>query len=342
MIGTARSDVLDAAIQHLRDAGLRVTELPAPVGGDPGVDALVEIAGPAGARRYAVEIRSRVPVASVATVQSSRYGPTLVVAPHISDAVGAALRRHDIHFADAAGNAYLSWEGMLLDVRGRRLQEVPRPGDAGRPLRAFRTSGIRILFVLLAEPEGASTSYREIAQASGTSLGTVQWVLKELEETGHISTGTTRKLHRQRDLFNRWVEAYALDLHPRLTLGEFDTPDLTWWTGADDVMLATHSQWGGETAVHRIYRRLRPGKATVYASSVPRRLATEYRFRKADGPGNVEVRQRFWTTSDRPSGLVVPSPLIYADLVASGEPRQLEAAAYLREHDALLRRLDHG
>lgn len=342
MIRTVRSDVLDSATQHLRDAGLRVTELPSPAGGDAGVDALVEIAGPAGARRYAITIKTRVSVASVATVGSSPHGPTLVVAPHIPDTVGESLRRHGIHYADAAGNAYLSWKGMLLDVRGRRPQEVPRPGAAGRPLRAFRASGTRILFVLLAEPDGASTSYREIAQASGTSLGTVQWVLKELEETGHISTGATRKLHRQRDLFNRWVEAYALDLYPRLTLGEFDTPDPNWWTGADDLMRATHSQWGGETAVHRTYRRLRPGQAIVYASSVPRRLATEYQFRKADGPGNVEVRQRFWTAPDRPSDLVVPSPLIYADLVASGEPRQLEAAAYLREHDALLRRLDRG
>jgi hypothetical protein len=66
-----------------------------------------------------------------------------------------------------------------------------------------------------------------------------------------------------------------------------------------------------------------------------------YRFRKADGDGGVEIRQRFWHLPTD-SSLTVPSPLIYGDLIASGDPRLAEAAADLRENDALLQRLDRG
>jgi hypothetical protein len=88
-------------------------------------------------------------------------------------------------------------------------------------------------------------------------------------------------------------------------------------------------------------RRLHPKRAVIYAPDVPKRLATEYRFRRSEGEGSVEVRQRFWLLPADPS-LTVPTPLIYADLVASGDPRLAEAAADLRESDALLQRLDRG
>ncbi len=85
---------------------------------------------------------------------------------------------------------------------------------------------------------------------------------------------------------------------------------------------------------------LRPGKAVVYASTLPRRLIIGHRLRKSGVDGNVEIRERFWNFPQPSSQLTVPTPLIYADLVASADPRQLEAAAYLRDHDDLLRRLD--
>ena len=68
----------------------------------------------------------------------------------------------------------------------------------------------------------------------------------------------------------------------------------------------------------------------------------------ADGlrhPVNVQshtllVRALWWTPDS--GALVAPTPLIYADLLASDDPRQIEIAAELRRTDALLRRLDEA
>jgi hypothetical protein len=59
----------------------------------------------------------------------------------------------------------------------------------------------------------------------------------------------------------------------------------------------------------------------------------------ANGSGNVHLRQRFWRASDEASW-VVPSTLIYADLLASGDPRQREHADRIRATDDRLTRLD--
>lgn len=192
----------------------------------------------------------------------------------------------------------------------------------------------------MADPNLVAATYRELARASGVSLGTVHWVWNELEVAGYGTTAP-RGLYRTRNLLDRWVEAYSLDLSPRLNLARFDATDPTWWRKADDALRSSNAQWGGETAVHRLDRRLLPKRAVIYASEVPKKLAVEFRFRKAEGEGGVEVRQRFWNLPVDPS-LTVPTPLIYADLVASADPRLAEAAANLRKTDALLQRLDRG
>jgi alkylation response protein AidB-like acyl-CoA dehydrogenase len=105
--------------------------------------------------------------------------------------------------------------------------------------------------------------------------------------------------------------------------------------------VATHFIVRARTPPRCAGRPPRPKRAVIYAAEVPKGLATEFRFRKSDGEGNVEVRQHFWHLPADLS-LTVPTPLIYADLVASADPRLAEAAADLRESDALLRPLDRS
>jgi hypothetical protein len=328
------SELLDYALAHLADAGLAVSK----VSPDEGNDLHLRF----GDRTYVYEIqlKRKISPASAQVNRPSRGRRPLLVAPHVSDRVGEALREQGVNYVDSVGNMYLREDGLLLDVRGRRGPTTPLPGAHDRPLRAFKSSGLKVVFALLADPELVTVPYREIAQASGVSLGTVHWVLTELEVAGYATT-VPRQMYRTRTLFDRWVEAYTFDLWPRLTLARFDAPDPAWWTGADDALRAAEAQWGGETAAHRLNPHLRPKRAIIYAPDVPKRLATEYRFRRSDGEGGVEVRQRFWHLPSDPS-LTVPTPLIYADLVAAADPRLAEAAVDLRESDALLQRLDRG
>jgi hypothetical protein len=331
--------LLASVRRHLTDAGASVTDATTS-STDDSVDALLRISPPSPATLYAVQVRTRISPGSAAAIVPPTHGRPLIIAPYISESIGDSLRSRDIHYADAAGNMYLRQDGLLLDVRGRHNPTIPRAGEAGKPLRAFRAGGLKILFVLLSDPRAGSTTYRGLAHASGTSLGTVQWVLREITEAGYVSGDhISRRIHRQRELFGRWVEGYSLDLAPRLLLGRFDTTDPGWWKDADDAIRSNDAQWGGETAAHRLNRRFRPGRAIVYADAMPNRLAATYRFRRSDGEGTVEIRQRFWHFDAEPT-MTVPTTLIYADLINSAEPRQLEAASHLREHDAVLRRID--
>jgi hypothetical protein len=331
-MGPQESELLDSALAHLKHAGVAVTE--------DRQDSLLRLRLADRTYLYEIQLKRRISPAAALVSRPPTDRAVLLVAPHVSDKIGDALRKQGVHYVDSVGNMYLQGDGLLLDVRGRRGPMTASPGALDQPLRVFKPSGLKVVFALLANPDLITATYREMAQAGGVSLGTVHWVLNELEVTGYATTAP-RRLYRTRDLLDRWVEAYTFDLWPRLVLARFDAADPTWWTGADDALRTAGAQWGGETAAQHLNPHLRPKRAVIYAQEVPKGLAAAYRFRRAEGEGGVEIRRRFWNFPADLS-LTAPTPLIYADLAASADPRLAEAATNLRKNDALLQRLDRG
>jgi hypothetical protein len=328
------TELLGVALGHLHDAGLSTR----PNAGSRLLhDADLVVIGPSGEHRYTVQVRSAVTRESAAVADVPKGRSVLVVAPYVSDAVADLWRTRGIDYVDAAGNILVRWGSTLIDIRGRRRTGT-RSGP--QPRRAFQPRGVQVCFVLLCRPDLVGAPMRTIAAASGASLGAVKHVIDDLVDAGYVSGGRSgRRLVRSHDLFGRWVEAYAVTLSPRLWLADFSASDPYWWVTAGDAVRAASAQFGGETAAHLLDPHLQTSQAVLYARRIPQDLAVAYRWRKDEGATNVEIRRRFW--SDEIGGdVVVPTPLIYADLMAAGDARLREAATRLRERDELLRRID--
>lgn len=308
-------------------------------------------------RAYSVETRPRMSAAVAAAFEVTPGPPPLVVAPVIDDAAADVLRARGVDFADAVGNVRLSWEGVLVDVRGRRPPRgtrVPRPVAAAR---AFTRSGAQVIFVLLSRRDAASLSLRELARISGVSLGTAQIVVDDLTRGGFLTPGPgARAVVRGGELLSRWTEAYVVSLAGTLPLASFSVPDPHWWEDTD--LLAAGLLVGGDLAAGFV-DRAGPASTTLYAERVPTALVSHHRMRRDDERGTLHVRRRFWQPDDDDVAAwrigrlgsaagrgsvgrvpLVPAPLVYADLVASGDPHRRVHADLLRAHDPLLAQLD--
>jgi hypothetical protein len=330
--------LLDQGLAQIRALGVTV-DASQPEAAD-GEETLVRLRDHDAVADFAVRLRLR-PTSAALTDASDLAEGDLLVTRSMPEKLAEIARTHGVNFVDAAGNMYIRRRGLVLDVRGRRPPTAAEASN-GRTSRAFKAFGLRVVFLLLCDPDRINSPYRALAQSVGASLGTVHGVITDLEVWGHLSSDDgRRRLHRTRELFDRWVDAYALILYDRLTLAWFDTPDPAWWRRADEDLRDAHAQWGGETAAHHLDPHLRPQRTVVYADVVPSRLVANYRLTKAATDAPVEIRSRFWQSADD-AGLTVPTPLIYADLIASADPRLLDAAADLRTADALLRRLDRS
>lgn len=323
-------------IERLAEIGLDLS-----TGNGPRADGAIDfmMVAQSGEQLYAGQVKTRVSRESAGSIALAQHPErTMLVAPYIPEPAGQVLRDRGIDYADAAGNVHVQWDGTLVDVRGRR-QGVSRTSPTGR---LWQPRGLQVIFVLLCRPALVGQPLRSIAGSAGASVGAVQRVTDELATRGFILKDKSgRRLVQVRTLFDRWVEAYTLTLAPRLHLNTFAAPDPMWWQKADDDLRSADVQLGGESAASRLRLGLSTTNAVLYVEQTPADLALKYHWRtdrpEPDADPSIELRRRFWRPAE---GLLTPSPLIYADLIASGDARQREAAVKLRKTDDALRLVD--
>jgi len=254
----------------------------------------------------------------------------LLVTRYVNPNMAERLKDLEIPFLDTLGNAYLNDPPVFVYIRGREPRRFPRQ----RPTRAFVPAGLRVVFALLCRQELVSAPFRTIAQTAHVALGTVAWVLGDLEGLGHlVDMGAQgRRLMDKQRLLDRWVAAFPDQLRPKLVQGRYAAPDPKWWEKAR--IHGFHAYWGAEPAAARLTGYLKPELVTVYIRDLPGRFLAANRLH-ADPKGNVEVLKAFWDPAcDLTDPEIVPPLLVYADLLATGDPRNLEAAR--RIHDEQL------
>lgn len=265
----------------------------------------------------------------------------LALGRRINTRTAHVFRQERINFLDLAGNAYVEFGDVLVDIRGAPRQSSSSRGEALRtgepndshPANLFTKRRSQVLFALLAWPELLDEPVRKISRAARASLGIVQETLKLLESSGFLSSGTTRRFLRQHELIDLWTASYPVGLGSPTLQREFrgDPQHLKEVPGS---LLSV----SGEAAVPNM---LNHQSLILYTDEFDIELAIQNRWRKDSHP-NIFVRPKFWRSpqhidsSDHGGVCRAPELLIYADLLASGEPRQREAAIRLREENALL------
>lgn len=269
-----------------------------------------------------------------------RPGGVLVL-PHITTDAADRLRGLGIQFVDTAGNAHLRTRDLFVYVTGRRPDKALLKKQHPATTAASGTrAALRIMFVLLCDPNLVKGTYREIAHAAGVALGGVGSIMEDLSARGlivHAARKENRHLLQPEKLLQEWVINYPTRLRPKLRPQRFRAPDRDWWKSAE--ISRHHAQWGGEVAADRYLGYLRPATVTIYADPAPAlrsrtRLIIENRL-QPDPAGEVEFLDRFWTLAPRQTNAdLVPAALVYADLMATIDPRNIEVARML--HGRLL------
>lgn len=260
----------------------------------------------------------------------------MIITTYVNPQIADELKKLNIPFMDTAGNAHINEPPLLIFIKGNKPTcaelTVIRP-------RVFRPAGLQILFALLCNPNLENAPYREITEKANTALGTVGMVMNDLKKLNYlieIPPGK-RRLVRKKDLLNRWITAYPEQLRPKLLIGLYRAENRDWWKDAN--LHGLHILWGGEVAAARLTEHIRPQNVTVYTDKPVGELLLKYRIRQ-DPQGDIEILRMFWNFKiEWPHKNMVPPLLTYADLLATGEARNIETARilYEKEIDRLIR-----
>ncbi len=339
----------DRLLENALAAFRRITGLKAGLGAmkpkvrdDVRPDAAMDIEGLGKRVRFLVEIKAIDRAVALAAVKH-RLKPLgrrgVLVAPYITPDLAARCRDIDLQFLDTVGNAYLRVPGLYIYIRGERPH-----GPVATYLQTRGTANataLRVIFALLCKPELLNAPYREIVGAAGVALGAVGWVLFDLQRRGYIIGGKrtrNRRLLEPGRLLDEWVTNYPIKLRPKLNQRRFRALEPDWWKNA---RLTDGALWGGEVGGTKLTGHLKPAACTIYIDPAVAReritkLVKDHRLR-ADPEGEVEVLDRFWNFPGDPQRPdLVPPLLIYADLMATLDPRNLEIAKLIREEQVEL------
>ena len=301
-------------------------------------DALIEIEAKGRRLKFLVEAKAIDRFEMVTQVRAfwpaHAPAPLLLVAPYITTETAERCREMKLFFLDGAGNAYIELPGFYLFITGKKRTADLHPAKRGR---IANPAALKIVFAILCRPQILAGTYREIAAAARVALGTVGWVMKDLQARKYVVTvrGNYPDLakflraepHRLLDperLFREWVGFYPATLRLKLNARRFRAPNREWLEKVD--LRPYGAYWGGEMAAQRMTHYLRPQAATIYALHFPTALIADFRLR-ADERGEVEILDVFWNPEQIPHEPdLVPPILVYADLMATTEGRNLETA----------------
>ena len=201
-----------------------------------------------------------------------------------------------------------------------------------KPLRLFRPVSLKVLFLILGYPEYLNQDYRTIAERAGVSLGAVSETFKDLRSSRYLLLPgkNERRLTRTAELLKKWVEAYITKTRIDLRVGRFRTDKFQGKWGEKVKITDYGAVWGGEIAAEKLTDHLNPEIVTIYADSPIPQFQARFGLRR-DENGNIEIIEKFWQMPE--TGETVHPLIVYADLVATGDERNLETARIIYDNE---------
>jgi len=295
------------------------------------IDRLLRIMVQGTELRFYAEVKTNITKAGIGLIllQKAKFPyQILLVTRYVTAQMAEWLKQDNIQFIDTAGNTYINQPPLYIFVKGNKPLDI----FCHAPLkRAFRPSGLRVIYAFLCNPGLENKTYRNIAEVADVALGTVGWIIRDLKEMGYLLDMGKRgyKLIKKEDLLNRWVINYPEKLRPKLVLGHF-RGSYDWWK--QKTLNPIYAQWGGEVAAAKLMKYLKPQVITIYTTLQQLNpLLIENRLKK-DPEGDIEILNRFWVPLEMWQYKDVVHPiLIYADLMATGNQRNIETARMIYE-----------
>lgn len=268
----------------------------------------------------------------------------LLIAPKLTDAAANNCKELGLNFIDLAGNAYINEPAFFILIKGQKANQHNQHNHL-KGTKTLTPTNLRMVFTLLCNPEMLNAPYREIAKVAGIALGAVGWGFNDLAARA-LTLGDGKKNNRvliqHEKLIQEWVTNYPIKLRPKLNPKRFKANNQYWWKNLD--VKKYHAQWGGEVAADKLTNYLKPKFYTLYLHGKElkkniNKLIVENRL-VPDPNGDIEVLETFWSFDEAdflPE--TVPTLLVYADLIASNDPRNLETAKMI--YDRLIQHANY-
>lgn len=317
-----KKDIVDKAVEHLKRAtGFETTihiydHLPKP-------DTILEIKNTEYKVEFNVEVKlflNKARLALAINQLKKMRGIPLLITSYINPELMKTIENNEVNFIDATGNALIKVPPLFVKIKGNKIEQI---GKIKTNKGTFNAAALKVIFTYLCNPGIEKKTIREIAEQANTAVGTAHKMLKMLIH------GKGNMLVKKEYLLNEWVTLYPEKLKPKYLVGRYEIQKEM----IDDIRIQDYGAlWGGEEAAARLTNYLHPFIYTVYIGERQGEFILRNRLRK-DPKGNLIIMNKFWNFENNDYPDITHPILIYADLLATGDPRNIETAKIIYEKD---------
>jgi hypothetical protein len=252
----------------------------------------------------------------------------LLITRYVNPILGEKLKELKINFIDTAGNICIIIPPIFIYLTGKKPDEAVPPK---KYLGTFQAAaGLQIIFALLCNKDYVKKTIRDLAVITGFATGTIHNLLNDLTRRGFIikQEKIGKKLINRRALLNKWIEAYPENLRPALIHGKYKTIQIDI---AGNDLKEYGAFWGGETAAAIMTNYLTPKVQTIFIGDEVKKFIFRKRL-EFDEKGDLELMDKFWKFNYPEAEMnLVPPLLVYADLMATDDERNIETAKLIYE-----------
>ncbi|SDZ79780.1 Transcriptional regulator, AbiEi antitoxin, Type IV TA system [Desulfuromusa kysingii] len=259
----------------------------------------------------------------IKTSPAPDHSSPLLVSHYISPQMAALLKQQGIEYADGAGNLYLNQMPLYIEIGGQKHPKKPAGAD-----RIFRTTGLKLIYLLLRNPQAINATYRTLADDAGIALGAIGDLFSELEKRGNLSVDDKGKriLNAGEELLQRWQLGYLETLRPKLFLQRCQLP-----AGYDINQIVEQLQQmaigkevliGGELGAAILSSKFQPQSAVLYIQAEQLLKLMLQLHLTPDPDGQITLLQPFGNQCHwggwQPDGITLADPLLtFAELCGS-------------------------
>ncbi len=252
-------------------------------------------------------------------------GRPLLVTEYVNPKLMETIEEYGINFIDATGNAYIKVPPLYIKIKGNKKATKKNPKGT------FNTAELQVIYTLLCNPGIENRTIRVVEEYTGVATGTVYNTFQKLVDLGFMRAANYQryKVLRKEELLDRWVTLYPEKLKPKYLIGRYIIEE----NQINNIQLENYKALlGGEEAAAMLTNYLQPFIYTIYIGEKDGEFILRNRLRK-DPKGNLILMKKFWNIEDRLFRNIVNPILIYADLLATGDPRNIETAKIIYEKE---------
>lgn len=255
----------------------------------------------------------------------------IIIADYLTRKTAEYLKENSINYIDTVGNVFIKTKNIFVftyaDVTGYKK-------TASRT-KAFHEAGLKLILLLISNPESINFSFRKLAEMAGVSLGSVSNIFDDLEKNNFIlRSNYKRVLKNKKELIERWVIAYNDVLKPRITKRKLRAAGVSFSTQQILNLKSKNPIYlGGEPGAQLLTNYLIPKHYIIFSDEDFAYIGKELRL-IPDEEGEIELLSPFWSNKiNLKNEFVAPPLVVYADLLNSGVIRNLEAAKIILENE---------